>query len=165
MGIFITPLVILFCIVAVIFAVLLIVWIQIPGKSKKQTGMVTYRAVSVLSPVENLFYQSLIQAVPKGFYLFPKLGLWAIVRNNESSGWPKISQKHLDFVITNKDFQPVLVIELDDKSHKSYGSTKRDETKNQILESAKIPILRVGVKKGYAVKDLEDLVLPFCTPT
>jgi LPXTG-motif cell wall-anchored protein len=69
---------------------------------------------------------------------------------------PKISAKHIDFVLHDPNTSQILLcIELDDKSHQRPERMKRDKFLNQALETAKVPLLRVPVLKGYDMARLE----------
>ena len=62
----------------------------------------------------------------------------------------KIQSKHVDFLLCDSKFvKPVLVIELDDSSHKRADRRERDEFLNQALDDAGLPILHVPVQASY----------------
>ena len=63
-----------------------------------------------------------------------------------------IKSKHIDFVLYNSNFKPILCIELDDESHFnennkffSYDSVRNQIQKDLILSYCKIPLLRIDI--------------------
>lgn len=69
----------------------------------------------------------------------------------------KINRKHADFVLCDSEtMQPVMVVELDDKSHGSAKAKQRDEVKDRALGTAGLPIVRVKAAKGYEPAAVRD---------
>ncbi len=109
-------------------------------------GDYAYSRKPVMTPTERDFFERLYGAARANYWLFAKVSLHDVVRNNERAGWSKISQKHLDFVLCDpRDASVVLAIELDDWTHNRASAQKRDAQKDDVLESAGIPLLRVKV--------------------
>lgn len=64
----------------------------------------------------------------------------------------------MDFVLCDPGtLQPIFVIELDDSSHNRPDRMLRDAFVEVVLESAKIPLVRVPVKRNYDQKELGEL--------
>jgi len=59
-----------------------------------------------------------------------------------------IIRKHLDFVLCNSNFEPILAIELDGKSHDNPNQQKRDFDKDNALNNAGLKIIRVQSANG-----------------
>lgn len=57
----------------------------------------------------------------------------------------RIKSRHLDFVLTDADFLPILAVEVDGGSHNTERAAATDEMKNQVLSSAGVPLLRLRV--------------------
>ena len=62
----------------------------------------------------------------------------------------KIWAKHVDFLICNKNFQPVVAIEVNGSSHLRQDRVERDELVKQIFEDAKLPREFVNVGSNFA---------------
>lgn len=107
-------------------------------------GNFTYYSKPVMSAVEYSFFVKLYEVAKLNYWVFTKVSLWEIARNNEQAGWTKISQKHVDFVLCDpRDARVVLAIELDDSTHNRASAQKRDAQKDAVLASAGVPFLRV----------------------
>ncbi len=62
----------------------------------------------------------------------------------------RISQKHADFLICDiKTAQPLLWIELDDKSHNTKRAKQSDDFKNKLAASVAIPLVRIKTGEDY----------------
>ena len=154
----------------IIFVVLVVVLVVLALllKDKKRPEVQT-RASSgedfsrrlLFTESEAKFYHVLRGILPPGFEVWGKLGLWAVVSSKTS--WGKIAQKQIDFAIVKIGPLPdvVLVIELDDYTHRRKSAQKRDADKDAILEQAGLPILRVPVASVYNAEDLRNKIQPF----
>jgi Protein of unknown function (DUF2726) len=89
--------------------------------------------------------------------VFPKVRVADILETSSGglAGFNRISQKHVDYLLVSlPDFQPILAIELDGKSHRSEKQQARDAVKDQAFKSANLPLVRVPVSR-----DLSDVML------
>jgi len=118
----------------IVFLVVLLI-VALLLKNKKQGIDAQYEKNKVLfTPAERSFLGVLNQAIENNAVIFGKVRVADIIkpigglpRNKWQSLFNKISTKHFDFVICDKDNLSVLcVIELDDKSHNSKSRQKRD---------------------------------------
>ena len=80
------------------------------------------------------------------------------------AGWgPKISAKHIDFVLINTITTEIIAgIELDDSTHRTNRDRiERDIFVNKAFKVAEIPLLRIPVQKFYDQGTLSDLLKIF----
>ena len=124
-----------------------------------------FRPRAVLTESELRLYQVLNRCMPPGTLLLAKVRLADFMEvtlrgKHYMRHFGRISQKHSDFlVIDEKTSRPLLSIELDDDSHRYSRRTREsDAFKNQAFAAARLPILRLPVKKGYAAGWLKDRV-------
>ncbi|HEX2971091.1 MAG TPA: DUF2726 domain-containing protein [Tepidisphaeraceae bacterium] len=128
------------------------------------------RREEFLSPAELNFFRTLEKAVDPDFYIFSKVriaDLLCVIEGTENyRGWfARISQKHIDFVLANREaVVPVLAIELDDSSHGRLDRQERDEFVDASLEAAGLPLLRVRVQQEYPLKELAAAIRARITP-
>ena len=57
--------------------------------------------------------------------------------------------------------QPIVGIELDDKSHQREDRRERDAFVDGVFAAAKLPLLHVPVKRAYVVAEVAALVAPY----
>lgn len=60
------------------------------------------------------------------------------------SNFNRIKNKHIDFVITDRDFNPILAIELNDNSHNYEKRFDRDNFVNMVLSASNINFLIIS---------------------
>jgi hypothetical protein len=111
----------------------------------------------LLSPGENRFFVALSQVIPSDTYICPKVRIADLLDVRVEKGDPNfwqylnaINQKHVDFVLCRKgDFAPLLVIELDGRSHQDRKRTERDRIVDAAFQDAQLPILHIPVTGFY----------------
>lgn len=134
------------------------------GKKKKP---LPYRVRDdFLSTAELSFYKVLENLLGSRLTIQSKVRLadiFFIIRPNENhrSYFPRISQKHLDFLVCDaKTMQPVFGVELDDASHNSAKRQKRDQFVDEVFQAATLPLLHVPTQRHYNSREIADQVRP-----
>lgn len=123
-----------------------------------------YALDALLTKSELRFYQTLKQAIPPDMAIMMKVRVADIINCDERDwhrGWgPKISAKHVDFVLINPVTTAVLLaIELDDSTHTTHNKRiERDIFVNKAFAVAKVPLLRIPVQKYYKSDNLINLI-------
>jgi hypothetical protein len=121
---------------------------QVKSKKRKSGSKeYKYQKRFLMSVNEKAFYNELSVICKKlGFLLFSKVRLIDLIEpvsKDDRGAKQHVIQKHVDFVLCHSStLMPVLVIELDDKSHDSERRQQKDADKDKALESAGLPILR-----------------------
>lgn len=118
-----------------------------------------YEKTGLLTPYEYKFYNFIKDEAEKLNYIIcPKVRLADICKSTdkEIKHFNKISAKHLDFLICDKNLKPIFVIELDDKSHLSAKAKANDEFKNKVLNKIGLPLKRITTGK-WNQKLLEEI--------
>lgn len=124
---------------------------------------------SLLSPAEVSFYHVLASAMNGQAVICPKVGLkdiLLITKRYKSREYYKyfgrISQKHVDFVLCGpKSMQPVVAIELDDRSHGRADRGDRDTVVDKIFSAAGLPLLHIVAAQAYNTSELAAIVEPY----
>ena len=119
----------------------------------------------LLTPHEYKFYKQLKPITDKyDLQILPKVRMADLIEVNKGlnnserkSAENRILQKHFDFVLTNTDLYVSCIIELDDNSHNNENAKKRDETKNKICETVKLPLIRCTDINGVEDQICEKL--------
>jgi hypothetical protein len=125
-----------------------------------------------LSPAEFNFFKMLESVVVDKAFIFTKVSLNDIfwVQSNDPSQFRtytnKIDRKHVDFLLCNpKTIQPILGIELDDKSHQRQDRQERDAFVDEVFYAAELPLLHIPVRRAYQVDELVALLAPYLEET
>jgi hypothetical protein len=120
---------------------------------------------ALLTKSELKFYKILKMAMPNDMMICMKVRMGDIITCSDSewkAGWgPRVSAKHIDFVLIDKDTTEVKVcIELDDSTHKTNPDRiARDKFVNKAFEVANVPLLRIPVQKYYDLEGLKREIL------
>lgn len=123
-----------------------------------------YKKNELLTPAEKDFFKILIQAA-SAYYIFPKVRMAdfikveALTPQEWGKAFSKIKAKHIDFLLADKStLEPVLAIELDDKTHQRPDRQQRDVFVDQTLTKIGLPILRIKTAPYYNQHDLETKI-------
>ena len=121
---------------------------------------VEYYPRDILTAAESVFFATLQNVCQGRLYIATKMGLWALVDHRDNvTAWNKISRKHLDFTLCHpQTMKPLLVIELDDSSHRNPKQRMRDLEKDAILKEIGVPVLRIPVARQYDEGAIRNLI-------
>lgn len=115
---------------------------------------------SLLTRAELAFFRVLEDSLREtGWFLAikPRLADLVQVDSNEEfwKAFRQISQKHVDFAILDRQQMRILVVvELDDRTHREAHRRRRDAFVDQVLSEAGIPIIHQPWQRHYSSEDL-----------
>ena len=117
----------------------------------------------LLTPGERRFYHNgLRPAVATRYEVSFKVRLADVITVDDwlSAHGRRISQKHLDFVLTTpKTTRIVAAIELNDASHETIERKQRDEFLSEALRSAEVPLISFPVYRFYDPRKIRRRIL------
>ncbi|HEU4760082.1 MAG TPA: DUF2726 domain-containing protein [Dehalococcoidia bacterium] len=144
---------------AAVLIIAVVVWLAVRARR------LPYRRVdSLLTAAERSFYGVLVSVVDRDVAVFPKVRLADLLwlprdARDRRAHLNRVVSKHVDFVLCERrTLAPVLVIELDDSSHRARERRRRDAFVDQALRAAGLPLLRVPVRRSYPPHELADLI-------
>ena len=112
----------------------------------------------LLTASELRFFREMECTVGPEYLIIIKPRLADLFEVNEAGRWGdfcRISQKHVDFVVLDqKTMEPVVALELDDRSHQRKDRIERDKFVNAVFEGCGLPLLRIPVGKAYCLEKL-----------
>lgn len=127
-----------------------------------------YQRDNFLSPAELNFFRVLWEVVGEQAVLCTKVGLGDLfwVKHSDPSRFRiytnKIDRKHVDFVLCDPaTMQPLVALELDDKSHKRPERQERDAFVDQVFEVAGLPLLHISARRGYRTEEIATSLAPY----
>lgn len=108
----------------------------------------------LLSHAEQRLFMALRKALGARIHIAPKVRLADIVVCNANAtdfaSLSRISQKHVDFVLLDpKSSRLLAAVELDDRTHLTLATRRRDEFVNELLNAVGLPLLRVQAAYEY----------------
>jgi len=121
---------------------------------------------SLFSPAERTFLGCLDSVLPPEIRVFAKVrlaDLFEVKRTPDRSAWQsafnKINSKHVDFVLCrSSDLHPLLVIELDDKSHAREDRRQRDALIESLFAASSLALIRFKVQRAYQPEEIAKRV-------
>lgn len=123
----------------------------------------------LFSPAERSFLGVLTQAVGNEAQIFGKVRVADIItpkkgmpRSDWQKAFNKISGKHFDFILCDKDDLSILcVVELDDSSHNAKNRKERDLFLVGACKSSSVPLIQVPAKSTYNIGEIRELFSPY----
>jgi len=124
-----------------ILLVLLVIRLRRPRYTKRSR---------ILTKAETVMFKQLKPLESKGYILFAQVRIADVINvggREGSGGWwklfRKISSKHIDFVFVDRNsMEPIVAVELDDKSHDKPERVRRDKLINKIFKESGLPLVR-----------------------
>ena len=150
----------------VILLALALLILKTKTQSESQISEYPYSKIEVLfSPAERSFLGVLAQTIGDKAQIFGKVRVADVVtpkKGMSKAEWQKafnkISGKHFDFILCNKDDLSIIcAIELDDSSHQSKSRQKRDLFLEGLCKSAAVPLVQVPAQPSYNIKEIHGL--------
>jgi hypothetical protein len=120
---------------------------------------------SLLSESELQFYRVLCKAC-EGLpvVIFTKvrlLDLMQIPGGTQERGRhrARVQSKHVDFVVCRaEDARPVIVVELDDPSHRQRRRRERDAFVDEVMRTISLPIAHIPTSGKYEIGPLQQMI-------
>lgn len=114
----------------------------------------------VLNASEASFFYILEKELGDDFFIFPNMRIADVLETVKGDGYKvrrnKILPKHIDFLICDLQFKPLLAIELDGKYHNSDAQKEKDRQKDEIFKKVGLPLQRVVVGSDFH-QEIEEI--------
>ena len=124
----------------------------------------SYRRGRFLSANEKSFLLALDAALGEGYRVFAQVRLAELVEVEAKGGnarrraaLNKVFGKSVDFLVCRAgSFDPILAIEVDDRSHLLAARRERDALVDRVFREIGLPLLRVKARREYLASDLRE---------
>lgn len=129
---------------------------DVPPEYRKSKSLLTFR--------ERELHRALRRANDNEFALMLKvrMGDFIYLANSpldRKAHNNKILCKHVDFLFCDKfTLEPLLVVELDDSSHKQEDRIERDKFKDETFQAVGLPCLRIELQEKYEWESLRQQI-------
>lgn len=111
---------------------------------------------SLLTPIEIQFFQCFQNILKDYFYIFPQINLATIINKISSSKYQNELFRNIDFGIFDKNFKPLLLIEINDLTHKQKDRIERDKKVLEICSMAGLPLIQFWTSYGINPEYIEQ---------
>ena len=127
------------------------------------TDVFLYEAKKTLiSKSERGYFEAIKQSLPDGYFVFPQINLASFINRTDGARFHNELFRNVDFLITNSEYVPQLVIEINDQTHFNAERKERDEKVKNICEEAGVPILKLwtsyGVNQDYIKNKIAEML-------
>lgn len=138
-------------------------YLKIKGKRQEDNIFPYEKKERLTTKAESEFFNILQQVVSDSYYIVPQVKLSSIisvsVNGKEYQKYlNKIDRKTVDFVLFNKQFSPIMVIELDDHSHDRESRKRRDNFVNELMEKTNLKIIHIKTSYSYNAEEIRNLI-------
>lgn len=146
-------------IILTILIVLIITYIIKIIAKKLKPLKYTYKSKKCLMTNTELKYFESFKRILQNtrYIIIPQVSLSSIVERKEIHKFQSELSRIADFCIFTEDYKPILVIEINDKSHKKRSRKDRDNKVKYILKSAKINLLTIWTKDEFSTLKFAQL--------
>jgi hypothetical protein len=115
---------------------------------------------TLISKTEQTFYIAIKSSLPEGFCIFPQINLASFIERTDDARYHNELFRNVDFLITDAEYHPKIIIEINDQTHMNNDRKERDEKVQKICEEAGIPILKLwtsyGANPEYIKKRIDE---------
>lgn len=127
---------------------------MVPGRYYGKMRLSGYRLRHrVMNDSEAAFFLMLTKELSPNHHVFPKMRIADILDTKDGEGYfnrrNKILPKHIDFLVCDAYFQPIVGIEIDGKSHNSFDRIERDKFKDDVFKGVGLEFIRVKVGSDF----------------
>jgi len=157
-------------IILIIIAIFAIILIKLSQKHETKPTEFPYKKLDALfSPAERSFLGVLNQAVGSNAQVFGKVRVADVIvpkkgmsRSDWQKAFNKISGKHFDYLLCNKnDLSVLCAIELNDSSHNSKKRKDRDKFLEGACQSANVPLIQISAKATYSIHEIQQSIAAY----
>lgn len=96
---------------------------------------------SLLSPIEKEYFDCIKTVLPEGYSVYPQINLASIINRTDTHTFQNELFRNVDFGVFDKNYKPIFLIEIQDKSHLNSKRKDRDQKIKMICEEAGIAIV------------------------
>ena len=107
-----------------------------------------YVRKTLISKSEQGFFNAIKSSVPEGYCVFPQINLASFIDRTDDSRFRNELFRNVDFLVTDAEYKPKFIIEINDQTHLNNERKERDEKVLKICEEAGIPILKLWTSYG-----------------
>ena len=116
----------------------------------------------LISRSEQEYFKFIENSLPTDYHAFPQVNLASFIIKNDDSPFHNELFRNVDFLITDENYKPLFVIEINDQTHLNSDRKERDEKVKNICDEAGIPIVKFwtsyGVNGDYIKKKIDETI-------
>lgn len=113
---------------------------------------------TLITKSERSFFDAIKLSVPEGYQVFPQINLASFIDRTDDAKFRNELFRNVDFLITDAEFRPKIVVEINDQTHLTKERKERDEKVCKICEEAGIPVLKLWTSYGVNLEYIKGRI-------
>ncbi|SUO97355.1 DUF2726 domain-containing protein [Suttonella ornithocola] len=127
---------------------------------KQRVEVGGYKKQALLNQTEQVAYKAITTAVSdKNLRVFAQVSLGEILTHSHKKLYLDIMSKRVDFLLTDQNFIPIMVIEIHGSGHYSKNAEHRDNIKKIALTSADVDYLAIATSGTQIYQDVYQALI------
>lgn len=122
----------------------------------------SYEKKCLMTEIEKKFYDAIKNGVSDNHIVLPQVNLATIIKKQGDFKYQNELYRNVDFGVFDKDYNCVLLIEINDETHTDPKRKKRDIKVKEIVQSASIPLVtfytKYGINQEYIAKRIKESI-------
>lgn len=127
---------------------------------EETTQSYTYTKKCLMTATEKKFFAAIKNAVGEDYTILPQINLATIIEKQGDFKYQNELYRNIDFGVFDKDYNCVLLIEINDETHNEPKRKKRDAKVKEITQCAGITLIpfytKYGVNQDYITKRIKE---------
>ena len=103
---------------------------------------------SLITETERSYYTAIKGVLPSEYFLQPQVNLASIVSRTDNFKFQNELYRNIDACVFDKAYKPIILIEINDDTHKTSNRRERDQKVKAICEEAGIPLIAFWTSYG-----------------
>lgn len=103
---------------------------------------------SLISETERSYLTAIKNVLPAGYFLQPQVNLASIIYRTDNFKFQNELYRNIDACVFDKEYRPIVLIEINDDTHKAPDRKERDHKVKDICEEAGIPLVTFWTSYG-----------------
>ncbi len=146
-------------IISVAFMILSMFCLFYKPKEKVKLNSRYARKPTIVSHAEHEFLQLLRQISPDKYEVVPQVALLSVIEKKTNTAYRNELFRICDYCFVDRDtFEPLLLVELNDSSHKRSDRKARDEKVAAICADAELPLVTFWTNCDISFKTVKKIV-------
>ncbi len=116
----------------------------------------------LLTETEKKYLTGVFKVLPEGYKLQSQVNLASIIERTDGSKFQNELYRNIDACIFDKNYKPIILIEINDSTHNAASRIERDKKVQMICEEAGIQIVKFWTKYGvnldYMKKRIDEAI-------
>lgn len=113
---------------------------------------------TLISKSEQGFFNAIKSSIPEGYCVFPQINLASFIDRTDDARFHNELFRNVDFLVTDAEYTPKFIIEINDQTHLTNERKERDEKVQKICEEAGVPILKLWTSYGVNYEYIKNRI-------